>query len=224
MGSGNDTFVWDGGDGSDVIEGGTGADTMIFNGAPGPENVDISNNGAGRLRFFRTEGSITMDTNDVEVVQYNALGGADNIVVHDLTGTDVRSVNLNLDGPDAKGSGDGAADSVTVEGTNGDDVINIGNTGNEVSVTGLTAAVNIRAAEPADKLNINALGGFDAVLATGLEANVVTYTADGGAGNDLLIGSTGNDHLIGGDGDDFLVGRPGTDQLDGGAGHNVVIQ
>src|SRR5437868_4663210 len=62
----------------------TGTDTMLFNGAAGPEHVDISNDGAGRLRFFRTEGNITMDNNDVEVIQFNALGGADNVVVHNL--------------------------------------------------------------------------------------------------------------------------------------------
>jgi Ca2+-binding RTX toxin-like protein len=224
MGAGNDTFVWDGGDGSDVVEGGTGTDTMLFNGAPGAENVDISNNGAGRLRFFRTEGNITMDNNDVEVIQFNALGGADNVVVHNLAGTDARSINLNLDGPEAKGGGDGATDSVTVEGTNGDDVISVASGPSGISVTGLTAAVNIRAADAADKLTVSARGGNDAVLATSLTANAVVYTADGGTGNDLLIGSLGNDHLIGGDGDDFLLGRAGTDQLDGGTGHNVVIQ
>jgi Ca2+-binding RTX toxin-like protein len=221
MGAGNDTFQWDGGDGSDVVEGGTGTDTMLFNGAAGAENVDISNNG-GRLVFFRTEGNITMDNNDVEVIQFNALGGADNVVVHNLAGTDVRSVNLNLAGPDGKG--DAATDSITVEGTNGDDVINVASSAGVVSVTGLAAAVNLRSAEPADKLSVLARGGNDAVLATGLAANVVTYAADGGAGNDLLIGSLGNDRLTGGDGDDFLLGRPGNDTLDGGAGHNVVIQ
>jgi Ca2+-binding RTX toxin-like protein len=165
-----------------------------------------------------------MDTNDVEVVQYNALGGADNIVVHNLAGTDVRSVNLNLESTPGSGVGDGATDSVVVEGTNGDDVISVAGSGGSVSVTGLTAAVNIRAAEPADKLSISARGGNDAVLATSLTANIVTYAADGGTGNDLLIGSLGNDTLTGGDGDDFLLGRAGTDQLDGGTGHTVVIQ
>jgi Ca2+-binding RTX toxin-like protein len=224
MGSGNDTFVWDGGDGSDVVEGGSGNDTMLFNGAAGAENVDISNNGAGRVRFFRTEGNITMDNNDVEVITFNALGGADNVIVHNLAGTDARSINLNLEATAGGGTGDGATDSVTVEGTNGDDIINVASSGKTVSVTGLTAAVTLRNVDAADKLSVSARGGNDAVLATSLTANVVTYAADGGTGNDLLIGSLGNDRLTGGDGDDFLLGRAGTDQLDGGTGHNVVIQ
>ena len=37
-----------------------------------------------------------MDLNDVESIDFNALGGADTIVVNDLTGTDVTEVNTNL--------------------------------------------------------------------------------------------------------------------------------
>src|SRR5215211_1421157 len=97
LGRGNDTFRWDPGDGSDVIEGQRGRDTMLFNGAAVPENVTLSANG-GRLRFFRTQGNVTMDTDDVETVDFNALGGADDITVDDLTGTDVRHTNLDLAG------------------------------------------------------------------------------------------------------------------------------
>ena len=97
MGTGDDTFVWDPGDGSDTIEGQTGSDTMRFNGAGVAENIDIAANGT-RLRFFRDIANITMDTNDVETVAFNALGGADTINVNDLTGTDVTNVRIDLAG------------------------------------------------------------------------------------------------------------------------------
>ena len=45
MGAGDDTFFWDPGDGSDIVEGQDGADTMLFNGA----------NVADRSTFPRTE-------------------------------------------------------------------------------------------------------------------------------------------------------------------------
>ena len=109
MGAGDDTFVWDPGDGSDVVEGQDGADTMLFNGAGGPEQVDLSANGS-RLRFFRTQGTITMDTRGVERVDFNALGGADTVTVNDLTGTDVTSVNVDLAGTIGGGAGDASAD------------------------------------------------------------------------------------------------------------------
>jgi Ca2+-binding RTX toxin-like protein len=67
LGAGDDTFVWDPGDGSDTVEGQDGADTMLFNGANVSEQVDLSANGS-RLKFFRTQGNITMDTAGVERV------------------------------------------------------------------------------------------------------------------------------------------------------------
>ena len=119
LGNGDDTFVWDPGDGSDIVEGQNGSDTMLFNGAGGPEQVDLSAN-RERLRFFRTQGTITMDTAGVETVDFNALGGADLVTVNDLSGTDVGSVNVDLAGALGGATGDGAADRVVVNGTNGE--------------------------------------------------------------------------------------------------------
>ena len=95
LGTGNDTFIWNPGDGSDVVEGQAGIDTLLFNGSNVSENIDISANGA-RARLFRDVGNVTMDLNGVEHIQFNALGGADNIVVNDLTGTDVKQVAIDL--------------------------------------------------------------------------------------------------------------------------------
>ena len=48
MGAGDDTFVWNPGDGSDIVEGQAGTDTMQFNGANIAEKIDISANGDAR--------------------------------------------------------------------------------------------------------------------------------------------------------------------------------
>ena len=120
LGAGDDVFQWNPGDGNDTVEGQDGTDTMLFFGANIAENIDISANG-GRVLFFRDIANVTMDLNDVEHIDFRALGGADNIVVGDLSGTDVTEVNIDLRGPN--GGGDGAADTVTVNGTNGDDAI-----------------------------------------------------------------------------------------------------
>ena len=100
LGAGDDTFVWNPGDGNDTIEGQDGIDTMLFNGANIGENIDISANG-GRVRFPRNVANVVMDLNDVEGIDFNALGGADTITVNDLSGTDVTEVNLNLAGRSA---------------------------------------------------------------------------------------------------------------------------
>src|SRR4029078_2511310 len=49
------------------------------------------------------------------------------------------------------------------------------------------------------------------------------FPANGGDGDDVLIGSPGNDILAGGNGDDVLIGGGGQDVLDGGPGNNVVL-
>jgi Ca2+-binding RTX toxin-like protein len=222
LGAGDDTFQWDPGDGSDVVEGQDGTDRMLFNGANVAEQFDLSANG-GRLRFFRNIANITMDTDGVEVVDIRALGGADTVTVHNLSGTDVTSVRADLAA--TAGGGDGAADQVIVEGTAGDDVIDVAGSAGAANVSGLPAAVAITNAEPAaDALTVDALAGDDVVEASGLAANVLTLTAKGGDGDDVLLGSAGADILLGEAGDDVLIGGPGVDALDGGPGDNVIIQ
>jgi Ca2+-binding RTX toxin-like protein len=218
MGAGDDTFQWDPGDGSDTIEGQDGRDTMLFNGANIAEQFELSANGQ-RLRFFRNIANITMDTNDVEVVDLRALGGADTVTVHDLSGTDVSSVRTDI------GAGDSEPDNVIVEGTAGDDAIFAAGAGGAAAVSGLAAQVTIAGADPAaDTLTIKALAGDDVVEASALAADAIKLAADGGDGDDVLLGGAGADTLLGGPGDDVLLGGPGNDTLDGGPGNNVVIQ
>jgi hypothetical protein len=179
MGAADDTFVWDPGDGSDVVEGQDGADTMLFNGAGGAEQVDLSANG-NRLRFFRTQGTITMDTAGVERVEFNALGGVDLVTVNDLSGTDVTDVRVDLAGTLGGASGDGQADRVVVNATEGEDTINVQGDAGGVTVSGLTATVGIVHPEVAnDRLEINTLAGRDAVDSIGLAAGVIQLLIDG---------------------------------------------
>jgi Ca2+-binding RTX toxin-like protein len=223
-GAGDDVFTWDPGDGSDVIEGQGGHDTMQFTGSNVDEHIDISANGQ-RVRFFRDIGNVTMDLNGVEQIDFQALGGADTITVNDLTGTDVTEVNIDLASAPGSGTGDGQADTVIVNGTNGDDAALVAGDATGVSVLGLAAQVHITGAEAAnDRLTVNALGGDDVVTASGLSADAIQFAADGGYGDDILIGGAGNDTLTGGPGEDVLIGGPGQDVLDGGPGSNTLFQ
>ena len=141
-----------GGDGNDIVTGGRGNDTALlgagddtfagtrataatpsrvrpaptrslFNGANVAEKIDISANGP-RVRFTRDVGSITMDLNGVEQINFNALGGADTITVNDLTGTGVTQVNIDLAGSGRRRRRCRPT-RVIVNGTGGDDTINI---------------------------------------------------------------------------------------------------
>jgi Ca2+-binding RTX toxin-like protein len=224
MGAGDDVFVWNPGDDNDTIEGQDGFDRMIFNGANVAENITISPNG-GRVIFFRNVALVTMDLNDVEGIDFNALGGADVVVVNDLSGTDVVEVNVNLGSTIGGTAGDAQPDTIIVQGTSADDVILVFGDAAGTSVLGLAAQINITGAETAnDRVVVNALAGDDVVEASGLAATAIQLTADGGDGNDILIGGDGNDVLLGGAGDDVLLGGPGIDVLDGGDGDDVEIQ
>ena len=224
MGGGRDLFIWDPGDGSDGVEGQAGHDTMLFNGSGQAEIFDLSANG-DRLRFFRNLGTIVMDVNEVEQVDLEALGGVDTVTVNDLSATDVRKVNIDLEGTKGSATGDGAADRIIINGTEDDDVALISGSAGAMLVTGLAAEVNITNAEGAfDQLAVNGLDGDDTIDASDLAAGVVSqFSADGGNGDDAVTGSDGDDTLLGGEGDDLLRGGPGTDAIDGGTGDNVII-
>jgi len=178
LGAGDDTFTWDPGDGSDTIDGEDGRDTMVFNGAGVADTVDLSANG-NRLRFFRNPANITMDTGGVEFVDFNALGGADNVTVNDLTGTDVTSVDLDLAGALGSTTGDGQTDHVVVNGTNRDDAVTVAGAAGDVSVTGLTPTVELKHAEATDQLDFETFGVNDTVAPGGLAAGAIQLFVDG---------------------------------------------
>ena len=233
MGAGDDSFQWNPGDGNDTLEGQDGNDTMLFFGASIDENIDIVANG-GRVLFLRNVATVTMDLDDVENIDFRAFGGADNIVVGDLSGTDLTAIGSDLRGPG--GGGDGAADTVTVSGTQGDDVFGAAGDAGGVNVFGLTATVNVFSPEQAnDRLTLNALDGADTVNASSLEADAIQQlTMNGGLGTDLLLGSQGNDLINGSDGndvalmgagDDMFVWNPGDDDdtLEGQDGTDTML-
>ena len=178
LGAGDDTFVWDPGDGSDTIEGEDGRDTMVFNGAAVADTVDLSANG-DRLRFFRNPGNVTMDTHGVEQVIFNALGGADNVTVNDLTGTDVTSVDLDLAGALGGTTGDGQTDRVVVNGTAAQDAVTVAGGAGGVSVTGLAPTLELQHAEATDQLDFENFDAGDAVASGGLAAGTIQVLLDG---------------------------------------------
>jgi hypothetical protein len=59
-----------------------------------PETISIAANG-GRVRLTRDVAAVAMDLKGVEHIQLTALGGADNITVNNLTGTDAKRVDID---------------------------------------------------------------------------------------------------------------------------------
>lgn len=220
LGAGDDLFVWDPGDGSDVVEGGEGFDEMMFNGAGANEPVEIFANGE-RAVFTRQPGNIVMDLNDVERVTFNALGGTDDIVVRDLTGTDVQEVVLNLSNQFLGTTPDGEVDRVKVEATSGGDFIDVlGSTG-PIFVLGAPALVTVDQFDATDALTIAGGDGDDHINGSSAIVNTIRMTFDGGAGDDDIRGSGGDDVMLGGDGDDAVTGARGNDTAFLGAGDDL---
>jgi hypothetical protein len=199
MGAGDDTFSWNPGDGSDMVDGGAGKDDVVFNGSDLAEKFGISDSGSGlpfhRARLTRDLGNVALDLGTIEDIGLNTLGGADTVTVDDQTVTDLVSVNLDLEG--TAGTGDGAADAVIINGTDGADVAQVSSFGNNIEANvGFFPFVNMIGADATlDTLTINALGGDDTVDATSLEANVIGLAINSGAGNDEIFGSAGNDSV-----------------------------
>ena len=177
LGDGDDTFSWSPGDGSDIVEGGSGNNTLIFNGANIAEQIALSANGS-RLRLTRDVASIVMDANGMQTVNIRALGGADTLTVNPLTGTDVTTVNVDL-GANG-GGGDGAADTVVINGTAGADTFNVAANGAAVQVTGLGTLVRV----------INAELGNDRIAITGVGGDLVNVNGTDGADTLQVVTST----------------------------------
>ncbi|WP_237607275.1 CHRD domain-containing protein [Roseimaritima sediminicola] len=91
------------------------------------------------------------------------------------------------------------ADSLTVDGNQGDDLIEVEDGVEAVIVTTLEGGLGD------DHLS----GAFN--------------TADGGDGDDFLRGSTGDQLFFGGTGEDTMVGGPGADTFDGGMGFDTIL-
>jgi VCBS repeat-containing protein len=201
------------GSGPDTIDVAVG-DTRTLVTSPSSESVDFTN----------PSGSVTIRGGD----------GDDTIVV---TGNPAYELLI-----DAGGGNNTVMSSFPVSalvtGTNGADIIDIGQSG-----VVLTMNVNgaVSTLSGAGRLIVNALGGPDTVTlheltipstvdagtgddlvnASGVSAvGVLLYGSDG---NDTLIGGAGNDMLFGGAGDDVLTGNAGADLLDGGAGNDTAV-
>src|SRR5262249_5205455 len=164
LGAGNDKFIWNPGDGNDKVDGGIGFDTLDFKGKTTGETFSIDANGSGAT-FNRVNG--TIDLTSVERIQFEAQGqNANNITIHDLTGTSVKQVAIDLVPDD----GHGQADTVNIFSTNGNPITVADNNG-VVTVSGLASDVTISNFAADDQLFIN---GQPVTVANG---QTVTVTA-----------------------------------------------
>ncbi|SRR6266542_1190413 len=182
LGGGADVFLWDPGEGSDGVDGGRDLDTLPFDGSSGGEIMSLSAVGT-RAVFLRQPGNVVMNLDDVEILDLNALGGVDDITVKDMTGTRMRQADIDLSPAGDGGAGDLLADLVPVNGTNHADAVDVVGQGTQVDVSGLRAETRITGTDPAlDQLQVDTLGGNDAVSVDPSATALIGVTTDLGPG------------------------------------------
>ncbi|MEL7407058.1 MAG: calcium-binding protein, partial [Cyanobacteria bacterium J06558_2] len=149
-GAGDDRFILNNGDGSDIMEGDDGYDITEVNGAlEAGDDFELRANGH-RTEFERLNlGNFVLDVDNVEQFEINGGGGDDTLTVQDLTGTDVQQVffsggegNDTFDASqtavDVLAFGDAGNDTLT--GGSGNDILE-GGDGNDLLIGGLGADI-----------------------------------------------------------------------------------
>ncbi|MEM6447500.1 MAG: calcium-binding protein, partial [Cyanobacteria bacterium P01_D01_bin.123] len=197
-GDGRDLLIWNNGDGSDTMEGGSGGDVVEVNGAlEDGDDFRLEANG-DRVAFERQNlGLFELDVNDVERFAVNGGGGNDTLTVGDLAGTDVSKVVFS--------------------GGDGDDLFDASASTQRLHAYGDAGNDTLLGGAAKDWLN----GGDGNDYLQGGDSTDILF---GHEGNDTLVGDTGNDLKIAGSGDDRLIWNngDGSDFMLGGRGYDVV--
>jgi Ca2+-binding RTX toxin-like protein len=211
---GNDTITLDeangalpranlfGGSGNDTLTGGSGRD-QIF-GQSGNDQL------LGKGGFDFLFGGSANDT---------LTGGTGDDQVFGESGND-RMIWNNGDNTDLN-EGGGGIDTVEVNGATAGDAFTVAANGARVRFDRANLVPFSIDIGTSENLVVNMNGGDDSLSTTGDLAALIKLTADGGAGNDTILGSNGIDLLLGGDGDDFIDGQQGNDVAFMGAGDDV---
>ena len=203
-GGGDDLLGWIPGDGSDLADGGSGTDTLLFAGAGVAEYISLAA-AFEDAQLFRDVGIIGMDLRSTERVEIRDLGGGDSIQVSDLSDSSVRRVSIDLAGGPAE------ADEVSFIGTGGADTLRLSTAvDGAIRGEGLGAKFRIAGMEAQrDRIIVSQGEGADIVDASGLAG--ARLVVAGGSGDDLA--------LLGDEEDRFAaVGEAGFDTVDGGEG------
>ena len=206
-------------------------DTLLFNGANIGENIDISANGE-RARFFRDVATVTMDMNDVEHIRFNALGGADNIVVGDMTGTDVTQVTSTWrrrggavgDGQKRRGDGQRHATAMTSS-RSWHPARRRRSSGLRRQRSSTRSMPTTRSWSTAWAATTRIDGPWRVIGAHAERRQSASTHCSAASKTDLVNGGDGNDVALLGAGDDIFVWNPGDDNdtVEGQAGIDTLL-
>jgi Ca2+-binding RTX toxin-like protein len=216
LGSGNDVFNWQLGDGSDLVEGETGTDTLNMTGGKGDDVFQVFADGSA-VAATTTDGA-RIEAIGVEQVKLSLGNGSDAVTIGDLSGTDVRAVTVDL-GAGAK------SDSVNLTAGAGE-VMSVGVHGIHTVITNENTlqTISLDNFNVSDVLTINSR--FGSAAGEVIEASALTMSLHfiGGAGADTIFSGSGNDFIDGNQGSDVALMGAGNDTFnwDPGDGSDTV--
>jgi hypothetical protein len=162
---------------NDVVDGGTGKDTLELRGTFESESLSLSAD-AGHLIALHDARDRT-DSVHVENVTWFGFGGndeggfGDDITVNDLSGTGVVNFTPDFSSPSDATAPNNSADQLRVVATPGDDHITVDSFGANINVSGLTPAITPVLLDANDVLRIDTLAGNDTVDSSGLPPGLV---------------------------------------------------
>ena len=222
-GSDVEKVVFSGGDGNDVLDARESSTTIE---AFGGDGDDLLLGGSAEDTFVAGYGDDIVvgqrgnDTADLG-------GGDDRFVWNNGDGSDLINGGAGFDVTQVNGA-DGAGDEFDLSQDGGQAIFNRLNLGLFTLTNDHIEQFEINGQGGNDSLTIDDLTGSDvqSVIFSGGAGNdflnaintLTPVTADGGDGDDILIGGAGDDILIGGNGADLLIGGGGNDILIGGNG------
>ncbi len=225
-GSAVEKVVFSGGEGNDILDARASSTAIEANGGDGD---DLLLGGSAIDTFFAGAGNdIVVGQRGDDMAYLEA--GDDRFVWNNGDGSDFINGGAGFDVTQVNGA-DGAGDEFDLRAVDGQAIFNRLN-------LGLFTLTN----EEIEQFEINGQGGDDSFTVGDLTGTTVAsvvfsggdgndflnasgtatpVTADGGDGDDILIGGAGDDILIGGSGADLLIGGGGNDILIGGIGADI---
>ena len=177
LGGGLDTFTWAPGDGNDIVEGQGGTDFLQMTGSGGNDRFDVTAVGT-RTRVTRDIENVNVDLGGLERIDILPGPGGDIMHVGDLSGTSTDHVDFNLMVARGQTGGDDTIDRVFIDGTFGNDTINVNGAGPDVRTTGLAAITTVRGTDPElDRLHVDTRPGPDTLTVTGTTNQLIGFTS-----------------------------------------------
>ena len=211
---GSDLSLWSFGDGSDVVEGGTGTDTARLASTGGFFNVSASGSGTVFVAAGVGAGAEIVSLNDVERLELKAIAFYNSVTVGDLSGTDVTKVTVDFAG---------ANDFVAAYASSANNTLTVTATATAVNVAGLPTLFSATHAQGTDVVEVHGADGNDKLSGATLGAGRILLGLYGDDGNDSLTGSVNGDGLNGGTGNDTVIGGRGNDNVLLGSGNDLFL-